>query len=443
MIEVPDRRPIVRSLALVMTSLGFILVGVARMKLAATQLGVEAVATFGQASLVQGLVLTLSIAGIVTAGRIAASDGSQPRELREAAAARLFRRPAATALMLSPVLVVLAPLASRWILGTDGWTFLFVMMAAGLVPLVLSQICILIVQVLGSVRELVQCACLYAFSGVLGTTLLLYPGREDLGSTSFFAAPLLQLVSMVVGSPTLRRVVRRTGAPATASTTSSLIARAAFLVSVLTLGPELALRSLLAHSAGIREVALLQPGQLLAAQAFTLVTASVTQVLMVDQNLHADRASQEFRRGPCSTAIAVGWVSLTLASLVAVMGAPLIRLFFSAALAPALPLLLLALAVEPIRAVVWVGGNTLLPQGRVRAWALTQIVWVLAMAGTTLVLLPRLGVTAVPLGQLAGAVVNLGLTAAILRPRLSVYRFIAAAALGAGSVALALSYRLV
>lgn len=435
----PTRRVVSRAAALSIASLGFVVVGVVRMKLAATELGVAPVAAFGQASLIQSMAVTLSIAGVVTAGRVRISDGRLSADERRATAWSMFRRPMIVTTVLAPAALAISPWVSLWLLGSSDWTTLVAMAVLGIVPLVLAQVALAIVQVMGSQRELYAGSFGYLLLGTLSTVALVLPGSVNLASVSFLASPIMQLLALVVACPSLRKLRSGQARSVRPRFQASAIASASITVSLGALGAETFVRARLVHVVGLDQVALLQPGQLFATQAFALFTASLTQVLMVEQNLHTDRNSAQFRKGPWRTSLVLAGLALVLAAVLSAAGPTLIRLFFSQAFAVALPIMVLSLAVEPLRAVAWVGGSTLLPQGRVYSWAVIQLTWLSGQLVTTLVLLPELKAAAVPIGYLVGVGLNASLTFALLKPRLDIWGWFAAFAVILGTAAMVMT----
>lgn len=408
-----------RAAALAVANAIYVIVGVLRMKFVAVALGVTAVGSFGQATLLQSLAITVAAAGAVTAGRVGLSAGRDSEEQRRDASARMFRRPFIAALVTALLLVLASPLLSQIYTGSSEHVLLFVAASVGLVPLVLSQSALALIQVLGTARELIRGSVAYLFSGSLAVALLVLPGQENVAVWSFVACPLLQCLSLYATSATLRRAVSdalRRRPPR--RTLLHGMARASLAISLLTIGLDTALRSWLANTAGITQVALLQPAQLLAVQAFSLVSVAISQVVMVDQNQRSHGDEEAFLRGPWGTALSLAALMACVALIATLLSPWLVALFFSPTLAAAVPLLIVALAAEPLRALAWTAGSTLLPQHRTWEWAMIQIAALASLALVTLLLAPRVGVISLMWGTLAMTAVVCIATAVVLRPRL-------------------------
>jgi antigen flippase len=418
--ELHRESPYGKAIALVLASGGFIVVGVLRMKFVAVELGTYTVGAFGQASLFQMLVVTLVTAGVVTAGRIQISDGRLTSEQRLCSASRLLLRPSLYASLVLVPGIALSSEVSRLYVGTSQWQSLFALAMAGIVPLVFAQAGMAVVQVLGTRKELSRVAITYVLFGGLSVTLLLRTGDTRLGSASFLAVPAAQAFALILASPTVRKALRaKRSSRDTLRLHAGAVGRASLIGGMLALVADTGVRALLARTHGLSEVALLQPSQLFAVAGFGLITASLTQTMMVDQNLFADRASLTFISGPWSAAIGIAALLGALSVLILLLAPLLIPIFFSPELLPGVAPLALALAAEPLRAVAWVGGSTLLPQGRVTFWLVIQISAFAAQIGVSLLLLERFGAVAVVAGSLVGVVVSVALMVFVMKPQIT------------------------
>lgn len=431
--------PLGRTASLAIANSVFVTVGVIRMKLVATSLGVAAVGTFGQATLMQSLALILAAAGTVTAGRLEISDGRASNQERLAASARMFRRPVTASAIISLILIAASPLVATLYTGSPDEFLIFAVAACGLTPLALSQSSLALIQVNGTVRELITSSAIYLLTGGVAVSFLVLSESVVLASLSFIASPTLQCVSLAACSPALRTALRNALTDAKPKSYKARnVARASLAISVLSLIIDTAFRSILANIAGIREVAALQPAQLLALQAFSLITVAASQVVMVDQNRNSDTEHETFVRGPWKTAILAANAMALPAIIVATTSLLLIPLFFSADLSFAAPVLLIALAAEPLRALGWIAGSTLLAGGRVRAWTSVQLTGLIVLVIVTLPLIRTLGATAIVIGVLAQVFTAGAATFVILRPRLDIPQWLGLAAITATSCWIAL-----
>lgn len=406
-----------RAASLVTANALFVLVGVLRMKFVAISLGVTAIGSYGQASLLQALVIAAATAGAVTAGRVGISSGRYLPTERMDAAARMFRRPFFGALAMTPVLVLASPLISSIYSGSSAHTEVFVAAALGLVPLTLAQSSLALVQVRGTPQELFLGSFLYLMSGGIVIAISVLPGNEFWAATSLTTTPLLQVLSLTAASPVLRDALRQAvfTRPRGRSPLGQ-VARASLVISLVTLGVDTVLRALLVSAFGIDEVALLQPAQLLAVQGFSLISVSISQVVMVDQNQKSAGHESEFVQGPWNKALIVSGGVAAVALVVCVLGPHLVPLFFSQDFAAAVPLLTIALAAEPLRALAWISGSTLFPQQRACAWIVIQVLGIVSLVATSALLASRLGVACLLVGSVVSTMAVSVATWAALRP---------------------------
>ena len=411
-----------RTGALLVANVGLVVVGVVRLKVAAELFGLEVTAAFGQLSMVQGLIAALCLTGAMTSGRVLMSDGRLTLERRAAVAKRLLIAPLLPTAVLVFLSCLLAPSLSQLLFGNSSRMMisLLIFAAVGSLFTVLNQALIAVHQTLGGQKHFLALSIGSSVMGTVAVVLLSQGGSVFWAGASFTIAPLIQSASLLAAPRLMSTVAAAATAPKSVRFSSHYwLQRASLAIGISAMGSDLILRSLAVQTQGLEEVALLQPAQLFAAQGFALLTGSLAQALLVEQNMKSDRSSETFKRGPWRLAAVVACAYVLVGLAIVAMSSHLITLFFSERFSQAAPILALSLAVEPIRVLVWVGGSTMLPQSMVRPWVVTQVAWLLVQFVTTLLLLPSLGIWSIPVGQVAGITACLVATLGVLRPRLS------------------------
>lgn len=409
--------------ALMLASLAFMIVSVVRMRMTASQFGAETLGAFSQASLLQLAAASVATSGLVTAGRIAMSDGNRTRDEHELFARRIMARPPLAAAMLLPIGLLAGRPLAELLMGSTEWHKLTIYTVMGVVPLVMAQGALAVIQVLGSPRELIAGAVNFTVVGSGAIWLLLRSADQGVASTSYLIVPLLQLAALLVASKTLRLVLLRKRRPAISSPPASglgLVGAASLSVGLTTMGVELLLRSHLAHEHGLATVALLQPGLLLAVAGVGIFTSAASQATMVwsNQQRHKNAThTNQFREGPWQAAASISVLVAAVAAGVMLFSPLLIPLFFTRSLLPGTMALSIYLAAEPLRALVWVGASTLLPQRRTWAWLCAQASGLASFTTVALLFTEEMGEIAYALGAAAGVIANLLVSLLILHPR--------------------------
>lgn len=426
-----------KAVAVIAANLTIMFVNLIRTKLTSVEFGPQVLGAFGQATLTQTLVGALGAAGAITAARIGMSDGLASCEDRWRAARHALIKPLKFGLPLVVLASLLAGRLASLATGDSEWTLLMLCAIAGAVPFVLMQGAFAILHTLGSSRELLSVSAILLLTGAVALGALFVPKSVTAASLSFVVVPVVQVLVAATFSPTLRRVIqlrssRRYRAPALGA-----VGLASFCAGALTIGVDYGVRAVLAQAKDLTEVALLLPGQLFAVAGLGVITSAITLVTMTKEN-SASQKGVSFERGPWRRGVQASLGLLAVSALIVLFARELIYIFFSAELLPAVAPLMVMLAAEPIRALSWVAGSTLLPQRRVLPWFLIQICATAVLVAIAIFLIPSYGSMAIALSYFASCCVGLIGNYGVLRPRLGAADLVSGCASVGGCVALVL-----
>lgn len=403
------------SFLFMMASVGFMVPGLVRTKMAGVTLGEHGIALFGQLSQTQTLLITIGAAGLTTATRVILASGRLSTEQTPRAQSWLLWTPTAVATGLAILIAAFSQPISLALLGTSSY-FLEVCAAAMGIPFaVMAQIALATAQARGEAKRLLLAAGAAAFGGGAAVVLLLLPGSQTLGSLSLVVAPAIQLLLIL----SFCRVTRE-GLLRYPSLSQRLVRE------VLTLGgasaalggmaalAELAGRTVVLHTHGLETLAAYQPVALLVTQVIGLALSA----LATSSLLEVSRFLGSPALGTKLEELVIRIVPLaTVAFLILIAMSPyLVELFFVSSLVEeAVPLLAIALIGEPWRAFAWLVGSCLLPLGLKKEWFALGIVTVLVQLGIVLTTVSTLGVASLSLGLTIGNAIQMLLSVLIVR----------------------------
>ena len=392
------------------------LVGMLRTKIAAIWYDAELVGAFGLATLMQSMILAISIAGVITAGRVGISDGAASQTEIETRTKRLLLRPAIAGTGIVAVLMPFSPWLANIIFADDAYVYLVIAVLLGVPAIAFSQSALAIVQVNGSVREMFRCVLVFVVIGSLAIVLLGLTDSSNKFAYTFALTPILQCITFVMFSPTIRMAIKTPLVGMWQKDVTTPIARVSLIMGALIMASDLYVRAHLSNTKGLFQVALLQPPQMLVNMGFSLATVSITQVIMVHLNQNENRDDLVFVKGPWKEAITYGVFISGVAIAVSIYSQQAIRIWFSEELLYAAPLLSIAATGEILRGIAWIAGCTILPQGRWQEWATIQLSWIFVFIVSSFIFMPQYGAKGIVLAVLCRNLTELIATVAVLRP---------------------------
>ncbi|UTT68795.1 hypothetical protein NMQ03_16435 [Arthrobacter sp. DNA4] len=403
------------TVALAFVSVGFMLPGIVRTKLASLVFGAHGVAFVGQLSQVQTVLISLGAAGIVTATRVILARRNIPEGRLQAAQNWLLLVPTGAAVFFGFVVAIFsAPIASL-VLGSERYYPLVIAAAAGIPPAVFGQISLAIAQVRSNRSRLVAAAIMSALVGGLSVAGLLLLHDEFWASLSFLVAPAAQaIVISAVCSEARLSFRERPRLPRESLREVLSLAWSSALLGIFAAAAELAYRSVVVQRFGLEALAAYQPVVLLVTQLVgmllsALATSSLIETAKITDRVHLAEKLDEL------TVRLVPFIGGMLAVLSGT--APLlIVIFYSPDLVKAaLPLVTLALAGEVTRAYAWTLGSCLLPQGLRGSWLVNGVVTVAIQLVTSIFAGYNWGPIGLVSGLLAGNIFSAIFTMVIVK----------------------------
>lgn len=401
---------------LTLSSLGLMLAGIVRQKLAVVIYGPDVLGVLGQATLLASTAAIVVSAGAVLGGRVVMSDGRLPLEVRIAAGSWLVRRTFLLAAVLVPLLILAGPLLSTFFTGSPQWAAAFQFAAAGVAFSIVLNIAIVVTQLFSSRRRMLVVVLVTSLAMLVSNVVFVIPGNLTLLFATSLITPSAALLAMLLANPEVRHLVRATPwLDGTQAKRTLKVAASSTAVGLTAALVQSALSARLAHAVDLYAVGLLQP-VLVVAQLLAVVTASATNSLSAHHNAVQSSDSPVRSSGPWRDAIQISSAICVVSVIVLPLVPVGLRLIYSADLLPAVPAVSLQVMSEGLTALVWLGASMLVPSGRFRLWLAVSLLALGVKFAVGWALMPMIGVIAFPIATLLQMVLTVLLYLVILRP---------------------------
>ena len=425
------------TLALTLASLGFMVVGLVRNKCAAIWYGPSGLGLFSQATMVQTVLLTFCVAGLVTGGRVVLSRPSLTEKETGQRIAWVVWVPVGMSVVAVAAAVSLSSPLARLVLGDVSHAPFLRVTLLGLPAAVAVQTVIASAQALGERTQLVISSLVSALTGSLTVVALMSTRDTRVGAMALVASPIIQLLTVVLFCPSVRRRLwNRPCLPRNELRVLAAVAGASLALGLSATLGDVSARSAVVASVGLEAIGRFQTASLLSGQVFSIFMSALSTSILIGVNLN--RTAESLGEDLSRAAEDFTWLVTVQALAMATLAGFFIPLFFSVSLANSSASILIATLVsEPLRCATWVSGAALLPLGLSRSWLAIGLCVVATQTGVALLLAHRIGVWGLPLGYGMGAVVGLITTLHVLRRRQVALRYHLpiVATLGSGCVA--------
>lgn len=409
------RRVLGASVLLTISSIGFMVPGLVRTKMAGLVMGEHGIALFGQLSQMQTLLITLGGAGLATATRVMlARDDMSPRE-RDSAQSWLLWVPASLSFLMVVVVAALGGQIAQLILGQDRFSIEIVLAAAGIPLAVMGQIVLATAQARREISRLVAAAMVAAALGGVVVAVLMAFGDPILAAASLVAGPAVQLAVIASICRSARRgfvSVPRLDKPRRQEV--SVLAWASLVLGGFAAASELTSRSSVVYFRGLVELAAYQPVALLVTTSMSLILGSIATSSLMELAQTKDRLLLGRKIAEIAAKV-TPILGIVISAVIALSPLAVALLYVPSLVMPSAPLIVLAFAGEPLRALAWIAGSCLLPLGHRASWLAVGLLTVGVQAGVSLSLASSWGAYALVAGLVAASLVTVLSTVIVLR----------------------------
>lgn len=377
-------------------------------------LGEHGIALFGQLSQMQTLLITLGGAGLATATRVMLARNEMSQREQDSAQSWLLWIPAGLSLLMVAFVAALSGQIAQLVLGHDTFSIEIVLAAAGIPLAVMGQIVLATAQARGEARRLVVAAAVAATLGGLVVAVLMSFGHPQLAAASLVAAPAVQLAVIASICKTARRGFISVPRLAKARRREvSMLAWASLVLGGFAAASELASRSSVVHFRGLVELAPYQPVALLVTTSMSLVLGSLATSSLIELAQTQDRLLLGRKIAEIAAKV-TPILGIVISVVITVSPFAVEVLYLPSLVISSAPLIVLAFAGEPLRALAWIAGSCLLPLGYRAKWLAVGLLTVGVQAGVSLSLASSWGVYALVGGLVAASVVTVLSTVMVL-----------------------------
>lgn len=357
--------------------------GLVRTKASSVIFGTHGIAVLGQISQLQGLVITVGTAGLVSATRVILSRRSLELEQLDRLKNWLLLWPAVLSVGVAVLVTLLSKQLSHLLLGDSSQGTLIALAAWGVPFAVTGQIALAIVQVQSSRRQLVIAALSAGIIGGLSVLALVGTARLDLMAATFIVAPACQFgVIMVLCREARPNLRYRPRISRTQLSEMIFLSWASLVLGAAASFGDIVARTVLVDVAGLEEVAHYQPVVLLISQMLTVAVSALATSSLVELGSASSAETLGAKVGEiCSKVIPI---AVGVAITATILAPYLIALFYTSSLSgPATPVLAVAMIGEVPRVYSWVVGSCLLPFGLRNQWLANGLTTVAVQLGVS------------------------------------------------------------
>jgi len=405
-----SRKVLTSSVLLTIVSVGFMVPGLVRTKVAGLTMGEHGIALFGQLSQTQTLLITLGGAGLATATRVILARNDLSGKERDEAQSWLLWIPAALSLVLVLCVGVFSRPIAGLILGSDTYWAEIILAAAGIPLAVMGQIVLATAQARRETARLVVSAVMAASVGGGAVAALMATGNTLLAAFSLVCGPAVQLLVIVFICRTARRgFTSKPKLDIQRRNEVVMLAWASLVLGGFAAAAELASRTSVVHFRGLAELAPYQPVALLVTTSMSLILGAVATSSLVELASTHDRILIGERITEISQRV-LPLLGLIISIVTALSPIAVSILFVPSLVQPSSPLLVLAFAGEPLRAVAWIAGSCFLPLGQRKSWLSVGLLTVGVQASVAIALASLWGAFAIVAGLVTASVVTLTAT---------------------------------
>lgn len=403
------------SVLLTIASIGFMVPGLVRTKMAGLTMGEQGIALFGQLSQMQTLLITLGGAGLATATRVLLVRNDLSAKERDAAQSWLLWVPAAVSLLIIIAIASFSGSISQAVLGRDSFAAEIILAAAGIPLAVMGQIVLATAQARRESFRLVIAAVAAACVGGGVVAALMSAGDARVAASSLLIGPAVQLILLVGICRTARRgFISKPKLDKQRRREVAMLAWASLILGGFAAASELASRSSVVHFRGLTELAAYQPVALLVTTSMSLILGAVATSSLTELAGTTDRALLGKRIGEIAVKI-IPFLGLVISLVVALSPLAVSLLYVPSLVGPSAPLIVLAFAGEPLRALAWIAGSCLLPLGQRKSWLAVGLLTVGVQASVSLSLASSWGAYALVASLTAASIVTAAATLLVLR----------------------------
>lgn len=394
------------SVLLTIASIGFMVPGLVRTKMAGLTLGEEGIAFFGQLSQMQTLLITIGGAGLATATRVILARNDLSDRDRSAAQAWLLWVPASLSIIMVTLVSVAGRPIAQFILGDDRYAIEIMLAAAGIPIAVMGQIVLATAQARREPRRLLVASTAAALGGGAVVSALMATKDHYIGASSLVFGPLVQLVMIVAICRSARGgFVTYPKLSVNRRREVVMLAWTSVVLGGFAAASELFSRSSVVHFRGLGELAAYQPVVLIVTTSMSLVLGAIATSSL----LELAESSDMTWIGDKISEIAIKIIPLLgIIISMAILASPIAisALYVPTLVDESVPLVVFAFAGEPLRAFAWIAGSCLLPLGLRKRWLLVGLVTVAVQVAIASGLAFIWGAYALVAGLVAASVVT-------------------------------------
>lgn len=403
------------SLMLTIASVGFMIPGLVRTKMAGLTLGEQGIALFGQLSQMQTLLITIGGAGLATATRVILSrDDFRDRD-RDTTQSWLLWIPAAlSTVLVSGVAFCAVPIA-HLLLGNSDYSIEVALAASGIPVAVMGQILLATAQARREPKRLVIASLASALVGGVLVAALMLTRDRFFAASSLVLGPAVQLLMIVLLCGAARRgFITRPKINRPRRKEVITLAWSSAVLGGFAAASEMISRSRVVHLRGLSEIAPYQPVVLIVTTSMSLILGAIATSSLIELAKSRDVVWIGARIAEVATRV------IPLLGIIISMGILLTPLAISLLYVPSmvggsLPLVIAAFAGEPLRAFAWIAGACLLPLGFRRQWLVVGVTTVTIQVCIATGLAAAWGVYALVAGLLGASIWTTLATLYVLR----------------------------